>query len=257
MNIVITCAGKSNRFKKEGINTPKFLLPLGNRTVISNILDTYDDNDNFHLVLTNKQLAQNPSLKSYLKNLKRNIYLNIIKEHNLGPTYSAIQAKTCNSKKDIIISYCDFLIDWDYKKFKRQIYEYDYGITSFKGFHPSSFSGTLYCYLKVKNNHVVNLREKKSFTKKPSEEFASAGSYFFKNFDLFKEYAKKAINSKKFKKEYGEIYTSLPYTFLIKEKKVILNFEVNKFISLGTPKDYHEYLNWRNFFQLKTNSKNL
>ena len=224
MNIVITCAGKSNRFKKEGINTPKFLLPLGNRTVISNILDTYDDNDNFHLVLTNKQLAQNPSLKSYLKNLKRNIYLNIIKEHNLGPSYSAIQAKTCNSKKDIIISYCDFLIDWDYKKFKRQIYEYDYGITSFKGFHPSSFSGTLYADRDAK---------------------------------FFKEYAKKAINSKKFKKEYGEIYTSLPYTFLIKEKKEILNFEVNKFISLGTPKDYHEYLNWRNFFQLKTNSKNL
>ena len=39
MNIIITCAGKSNRFKKEGINTPKFLLLLGNSTVISNILD--------------------------------------------------------------------------------------------------------------------------------------------------------------------------------------------------------------------------
>ncbi len=257
MNIVITCAGKSNRFKKEGINTPKFLLPLGESTVISNILDTYDDNDNFHLVITNKQLDQNPNLKSYLNDLKKNIYLNIIKDHNLGPTCSAIQAKSCESKKDIIISYCDFLIDWDYKKFKRQIYEYDYGITSFKGFHPSSFSGTLYCYLKVKNNHIINLREKKSFTKIPSNEFASAGSYFFKNFDLFKEYAKKAIYSKKFKKEYGEIYTSLPYLILVKEKKEILNFKVNKFVSLGTPKDYYEYLNWKNFFQLTTHSKNL
>ena len=25
---------------------------------------------------------------------------------------------------------------------------------------PSSFSGTLYCYLKVKNNHIVNLKKK-------------------------------------------------------------------------------------------------
>ena len=255
MNIIITCAGKSNRFKR-GYKYPKFLLPLGNSTVILNILDSYDDNDNFHLVLTNKQLSQISNLKSYLKNLK-NIYLNIIKEHNLGPSYSAIQAKTCNSKKILLFSYRDFLIDWDYKKFKRQIFEYDYGITSFKGFHPSSFSGTLYCYLKVKNNHIVNLKEKKSFTKKPSNEFASAGFCFFKNFDLFNEYAKKALNSKKFKKEYGEIYTSLPYTFLIEEKKKILNFEVSKFVSLGTPKDYHEYLNWQNFFQLKTHSKNL
>ena len=103
----------------------------------------------------------------------------------------------------------------------------------------------------------MSLREKKSFTKKPSDEFASAGSYFFKNFDLFKEYAKKAINSKKLKKKYGEIYTSLPFIFLIKEKKEILNFEVNKFVSLGTPKDYYEYLNWQDFFELKTLSKNL
>ena len=68
--------------------------------------------------------------------------------------FFSVQAKTCE-KKDVIISYCDFLLDWDYKKFKREIFEYDYGITSFKGFHPSSFS-ELYCYLKVKNNLVAD-----------------------------------------------------------------------------------------------------
>lgn len=257
MNIVITCAGKSRRFKNEGINTPKFMLPLDNTTIISKILDAYDDNDNFHIVLTDKQLLENQNLKSYLKKLKKNIYLNIIKEHNKGPCFSALQAKTCYLKENIILSYCDFLINWNYKKFKREIYEYDYGIISFKGFHPSSFSGTLYCYLKVKNNEIVGLREKKSFTKKPSDEFASVGSYFFKNFDLFKEYSLKALNSKKLIRQYHEIYASLPYLYLIKEKKNILNFEVDKFISLGTPKDYSEYLSWQNFFQLKTNSKNL
>ena len=257
MNIVITCAGKSKRFKKEGFNIPKFMLPLNNETVISKILDNYDDSDNFHIVITEKQAEENIYLKSYLKKLKKNIYLNIIKEHNKGPSFSAIQAKTCESKNDVIISYCDFLLDWDYKKFKREIFEYDYGITSFKGFHPSSFSGTLYCYLKVKNNQVTDLREKKSFTKNTSEEFASTGSYYFKDFSLFKEYSLKALNSKFLNKTFKEIYVSLPYLFLIKEKKKILNFEVNKFISLGTPKDYFEYINWQNFFQLTTNSKSL
>jgi NDP-sugar pyrophosphorylase family protein len=257
MNIIITCAGKSKRFKNEGIHKPKFILPIGNTTVISKILDTYDDNDNFHLVITDKQILKNPNLELYLKRLKKNIYLNIIKEHNKGPCYSALQAKSCYFKKNIIVSYCDFLIDWNYKKFKREIYEYDYGITSFKGFHPSSFSGTLYCYLKVKKNEIVGLREKKSFTNQPSNEFASVGSYFFKNFYLFKEYSLKALNSKNLLNKYKEIYTSLPYLFLIKEKKKILNFQVNKFISLGTPKDYKEYINWQNFFKLITNSKYL
>ena len=99
MNIVITCAGKSNRFKKEGFNVPKFMLPLDNETVISKILDNYDDSDNFHIVITEKQVNENINLQSYLKRLKKNIYLNIIKEHDKGPSFSAIQAKTCEKKK--------------------------------------------------------------------------------------------------------------------------------------------------------------
>ena len=57
MNIIVTMAGKSNRFVKSKIYLPKFLLPLGKKeTIISEILNNYDDNYNFHLVLTNKQV---------------------------------------------------------------------------------------------------------------------------------------------------------------------------------------------------------
>ena len=257
MNVLITCAGKSERFKKHGIKTPKYLLSLDETTIISKILDTYDDNDNFHLVVTKSQLKKNKNLEKYLKNLKKNIFLNVINDHDKGPCFSALQAKSCYFKNDVIISYCDFLIEWDYKKFKREIFEYDFAITSFKGFHPSSFSGTLYCYLKVKQNEIIDLSEKKSFTKNPSNEFASAGSYYFKNFYLFQEYSTKALKSKWLKKKYNEIYASLPYLFILKEKKKILNFEVDKFISLGTPRDYYEFLDWQKFFQMQAYSKNL
>ena len=48
---------------------------------------------------------------------------------------------------------------------------------------------------------------------------------------------------------------------LSKKKTEGMNFavhfsEVNKFISLGTPKDYSEYLNWYNFFKIEKNLKN-
>ena len=48
MNVLITCAGKSERFKKRNSNS-KFLLSLNETTIISKILETYDDNDNFTL----------------------------------------------------------------------------------------------------------------------------------------------------------------------------------------------------------------
>ncbi len=253
MNIIVTMAGKSKRFKKAGIKQPKFLLPLSSdSTAISEVLNTYDDNDNFHLVITDQQAKKFSNLKNYLKNLKKNVYLNVIPEHNKGPAYSAKQAKSCEGKKDVIVSYCDFLMEWNYKKFKREIINYDFGIVSFKGFHPSSFSGTLYCYLKVLNNEIINLREKKSFTKEPSTEYASTGSYFFKDFNILKYYTEKAFKNKFINSNFREIYVSLLYLLIIKDRYKVLNFEVEKFISIGTPRDYNQYINWLNFFKEKS-----
>ena len=249
MNVLITLAGQSKRFYNAGYKKPKFLLPIGSSTVISEVVKKFDDNDTFHFVLTEEQVTENHNLKDYIKNLRKNIHLNIIKSHNLGPVYSALQAKSIRDDSSIIISYCDFLIDWDYKKFKREIYGYDGAIVSFKGFHPSSFTGTLYCYLKIKNKLITELREKKSFTTKPSNEFASTGIYYFKNFGIFKKNGYRALEDKKMVKKYKEIYVSLPYTYLLNEKTNILNFEVERFVSLGTPKDYEEFIHWLNFFK--------
>ncbi len=249
MNVLITLAGQSKRFDNAGYKKPKFLLPIGNSTVISEVVKKFDDNDTFHFVLTEDQVTENHNLKDYIKSLRKNIHLNIIKSHNLGPVYSALQAKSIRDDSSIIISYCDFLIVWDYKKFKREIYGYDGAIVSFKGFHPSSFTGTLYCYLKIKNKLITELREKKSFTTKPSDEFASTGIYYFKNFDIFKKNGYRALEDKKMVKKYKEIYVSLPYMYLLNEKTNILNFEVKRFVSLGTPKDYEEFIHWLNFFK--------
>jgi len=249
MNVLITLAGQSKRFYNAGYKKPKFLLPIGSSTVISEVVKKFDDNDTFHFVLTEEQITENHNLKDYIKNLRKNIHLNIIKSHNLGPVYSALQAKSIRDDSSIIISYCDFLIDWDYKKFKREIYGYDGAIVSFKGFHPSSFTGTLYCYLKIKDKLITELREKKSFTTKPSNEFASTGIYYFKNFGTFKKNGYRALEDKKMVKKYKEIYVSLPYTYLLNEKTNILNFEVERFVSLGTPKDYEEFVHWLNFFK--------
>ena len=83
MNILITLAGQSRRFYNAGYKKPKFLLPIGSSTVISEILKKFDDNDNFHFVLTKKHVNENRSIVNYLKNLRKNIHLNIINPHNL------------------------------------------------------------------------------------------------------------------------------------------------------------------------------
>ena len=249
MDVIVTLAGKSKRFKDKGYKDPKFLLPIGNSFVLAQVLNQFDDKDNFHLVYSVSQSKNIPNLKKKFLNLKKNINLYLVEDHEKGPVYSALQAKNINQDAEVIVTYCDFLVTWNYNKFKRICKGYDSSLVTFKNFHPSSFSGTLYCYLKNKGSLITKISEKRSFTNKPQEEPAATGMHYFSSNKVFREYSEKALNSKVFKKKYREFYMSLPYIFLLKNNKTILNFEAENFISLGTPKDYEEFIAWRNYFK--------
>ena len=248
MKVVITMAGKSKRFFKEGYSNPKFFLKIGNKYIIENVLNMFNDNDEFFLIFSKSQKKKYLNKINSLKKIKKKINLIFIENHNKGPVNSIILAnlKFLNSK--VIICYNDFLVDWNYNNFLRVSEGYDGAIPSFKGFHPSSFSGTLYCYLKSKNKLIKNLREKKSFTSTPNNEPASVGIYYFDKYKLFLKSAKKLISKKKLFIK-NELYVSQVYLDLLKLKKNILDYNVNKFVSLGTPKDYENFIFWQKYFQ--------
>jgi NDP-sugar pyrophosphorylase family protein len=248
MKIIIPMAGKSIRFFNENYTSPKYFLKIGKKFVIEIVMNMFDENDEIYLIFSHEQKKKYAKNIQNLKKIKRNIHIKYIKDHSKGPVYSIISANFDFYESDIIVAYNDVLVDWDYKKFLRVVKGYDGAIVSFKGFHPASFSGTLYCYLKSKNKLVKDLREKKSYTSKPYNEPASGGIYYFDNLKNFLESANKLIKSKN-KAIKNEFYVSQVYLNYLKLKKNILDYEANKFISLGAPKDYEVFLYWKNYFQ--------
>ena len=64
MDVIVTLAGKSKRFKDQGYKSPKFLLPIGNSFVLEQVLNQFDDQDNFHLVYSVSQSKYVSDLKS-------------------------------------------------------------------------------------------------------------------------------------------------------------------------------------------------
>ena len=63
MNIVITLAGKSLRFKSQGYNKEKFLLNIGeNKTILNKVVEMFNFNDTFHFVVSKSQ-SKIPNLK--------------------------------------------------------------------------------------------------------------------------------------------------------------------------------------------------
>jgi|TARA_B100001964_G_scaffold232953_1_gene289525 dTDP-glucose pyrophosphorylase len=247
LNIIITLAGKSSRFFIEGYKKDKFLLYLDKDNVVLNkTVNMFSNEDIFHFIINKKQARKNKNLENFLKNITRKNFIHIIDEHDKGPAFSAINATNIDENEPIIISYCDFFVNWNYKKFIRATYNYDGLIPAFRGFHPSSYTGTLYAYLKInKNKELLGVREKKSYTKNPVNEFASCGIYYFKSFKLYKKYTGKLL-----KKTKKESYISLVYNDMIKDDLKTGIFEVDNFICLGTPKDYRNYLHWSKYFKV-------
>lgn len=67
MKVIIPMAGKSKRFFDEGYKMPKFFLKIGNKFVIENVLNMFNDDDEFYLIFS---LSQKKNIQKKLTKLK-------------------------------------------------------------------------------------------------------------------------------------------------------------------------------------------
>jgi NDP-sugar pyrophosphorylase family protein len=241
-------AGHSRRFKKAGYDTPKPFILIDNKPMIEWVCQMFLPEDEFIFVCNKDHLA-NSNYRRILESTVLNYHIVEISPHEYGPTYSVLQAQEFidNEDEPIIINYCDFLMQWDYRQFLLKATQYDGAIPVFRGFHPASFGSTYYAYIKAnKNLEMVELREKSSFTDDRSNEYASTGSYYIENWKTFKYYADELLKTKL--EGSSEYYCSLIFNSMVRDGKRVCLFEVDKFICFGTPEDLEEYMFWSEYF---------
>lgn len=247
MHIIVTLAGHSRRFKAAGYHVPKFLAEIEGKLMIEHVLDMFDPSDTFHFVINEDQVATFPNLMQILSTLVKRSSVKIIPSHELGPVFSSLQVDQIPEDQEVVITYCDFIVEWDYKKFKREVSGYSAGIPAFKGFHPASFGETKYAYMRVDENlSMLELREKESFTIHREQEYASAGIYYFSQWRLYEYYAKRLMTEGF--QGLNEGYVSLIANLLVGDGLSVKVTEVKRFICWGTPEDLAQYLFWSNYF---------
>ncbi len=247
MNIILTLAGHSRRFKEAGFSLPKFLISIDGTPMIEHVVSMFDYEDTFHFVLNEEQINAHPEIPDVLEGITNNSTLTVIEPHDIGPTYSAMQVEGISNEDEVIVSYCDFFVNWNYQLFKRTIHGYDGSVPSFRGFHPASYGNTYYAYMRVNsNNEMLELREKKSFTSERHNEHASVGIYYFANWDLFSKYSRLVLDT--YKDTLPEAYVSLHYNHMVKDDLNIKVFPVKNFICWGTPSDLKQYFFWSDYF---------
>jgi len=256
MNVIITLAGHSRRFKAAGYKVPKFLVEIDGKTMLEHVIDMFSPEDSFYFIANKQQVQEYPDLQQIIDRNLRKAKLIAIEPHEMGPTYTILQAnEDLPLGEPVLVTYCDFFVEWDYKDFLAQIPGYQAAIPCFKGFQPSSFGHTKYAYIRhTPDFEMLELQEKQSFTDNRIEEYASSGIYYFESYALFKECAAQLMED-----GFGnltESYVSLLTNIVLQKGGKVKVTKVEKFICWGTPEDLSMYLFWADYFlknRLKSN----
>ena len=248
MRIVIPMAGYSERFRRAGYLLPKQYMIIDGRPMIHWVCDMFSCEDEFVFVIQ-KEHGSNPEFRNILETAVPKCEIVEIEPHRLGPMYATLAADAViDDDEPIVFTYCDFYQHWNYRQFLQRVESFDGGISVFKGFHPASFGSTYYAYLQCdEKGHMLRLREKKSFTDKRHEEYASAGIYYVGSWGMYKHFAGVVLEQELSVE--SEYYISLIFNPMVEQGLRVMTYRINKFICWGTPEDVEQYYFWSDFFK--------
>lgn len=243
--LVIPMSGIGKRFQEVGYKIPKPLIKIKGKEIIGHVVDMFEDIDNI-IFICNENHLNNKDLKleKILKDLHRRTSIIPIKQHKRGPIHAVIEAESSiNLDMPTIVNYCDFNSLFNFYKFKNHLNKEnpDGTVFTYTGFHPHMLSNTNYAYVKKSEINLIDIQEKKPFTKEPMKEEVSSGTYYFKTGLLMLKYFKKTIDLEL--KVNDEFYVSMSYKPMISDGLKINTFLIDYFMQWGTPSDLEEF-NW-------------
>lgn len=224
-NLLIPIAGKGQRFVDENYIMPKQLIMVKGTQMIDKSLQCINKEDCNLIFAVRKDHISNYSIDEILKKrFGEDIKIVVIDRITDGSVSTCLLAeKYINNNLPLFIYTLDV--------FFQPVF--DPGTVNFKDGLILTFKSNspYYSYAEVgKNEYVTRTAEKEAIS-----EHASVGIYGFKKGKDFVKYAKQMI--KKNIRTNGEFYICPLYNLLIKDKKKISVYDVNKMHVMGTPKE--------------------
>ncbi|MFN7656535.1 MAG: NTP transferase domain-containing protein [bacterium] len=258
--IIIPMSGIGKRFIEAGYLEPKPLIVVDGKPIIQHVVELFDNPEDVIFICNKKHLSET-NTSNILKSISPNCKIYEVSiEDRKGPVDAINQIVDflhLENDRDIIVSYCDYGTVWDYNKFLNDVRNnnYDGAIPCYTGFHPHMLGNDNYAFCKTnKKNELLEIKEKEPFTNNKMNEYASNGTYYFKNLNILKKYFKELVDLNVNIK--GEFYVSLVYNLLVRDGLSVLIFEINKMLQWGTPYDLETYNSWSDFFK-KPKMKNI
>lgn len=257
MQIIIPLSGEGRRFLNAGYSDPKPIIKVHGRPIIEYVINLFPNEDDYIFICRDEHV-KNFKIDEILLKLKPKSKVLIAKGIKLGPVYPVSMAYDyIKDTEPVIVSYCDYFMDWDYEDFKKkvEINQCDGAIPAYSGFHPHLLpENNFYASMKVDSrSYMEEIKEKHSFTSFKGDSPQSPGTYYFKSGKLLKKYFTEMLQRGEALN--GEYYVSLVYNLLKEQKEKIYVYDkIPYFCQWGTPEDLDEYNFWiKNIVQCTDN----
>jgi len=244
MKVIIPMAGTGNRFVEKGYQDPKPLIKINNKRIIEYILDLFSEEDEIVFICNDVHL-NTTNMRSVLSSLRPDSKIVSIPQHKKGPVFTVKPYfDLIKDDEQVLICYCDNPFIWNRDEFINYVNDknYDGCILTHSGMHPHTLNSTKMAFLKVKNDIVLEIKEKECYTDNPLQEHASTGAYYFRRGDQMKKYfnqlMEQDINYN------GEYYVTLVYNLLIKDSLKVGFFDTKFVTVFGTPEEVKSFESW-------------
>ena len=251
VQLVIPMNGLGKRFVAEGYTDPKPLIPVWDgKLMIEYVLDCFPGETNV-IFLCNPEHLRDTAMMDILLSLCPSGRVVPVPHTGKGPVDTLLTAAHAISEtEEVIVSYCDYGMDWDYPGFLADMRAKNAagGIACYRGFHPHHLGPDCYAYVKTTDDRrLLDIREKQPYTEDKLSEWASSGAYYFRSGAVLKQALCDTIGTEPTIR--GEHYVSMVYKHLPDTSYV---YEIKRMLQFGTPRDLRDFQMWADVFARPT-----
>lgn len=251
MTALVLMAGAGKRFSDVGYEMPKPFIPIESEPMVvasTKSMPLAKQN----LFITRKDVLQDADGldKKVLKSFENAEFITI-EELTEGQACTALLARNrIPAQEPLLIEACDHGILYDEKAFSRDISEssgIDILIFTFSNFPPVVRNPKAYGWVDVdEDGHVKRVSVKLPLKGDPLTHQAIIGSFWFRKAEFFFKAADSMIEHDS--RINNEFYIDEAMNFAIQLGYNVHVFEVDRYVSWGTPNDLKTYEYWQRFF---------
>ena len=118
VQIIIPMSGLGQRFVDAGYKDPKPLIMVNSKPIIEHVVNLFPGEKDITFICNDKHL-QETNMREILNNICPNgkIY-QVPVESRMGPVHTvSLIYENIKDEDEVIVSYCDYGTEWDYKLF--------------------------------------------------------------------------------------------------------------------------------------------